>query len=373
MGRERKVTLRSRKKSIQFVFYWRDKQRFETLKIPPTARNLKAAERMADQIKQDIERDCFDLEEHFPDSPNIKATSAGRPKTFRGLAEKWLKQLERAENTTRKYKSALNKYWYPEWEDRDFRYLYSAEIQEVVAETAWSSMKVRNDALTPLRQMYAYATKSRWIRNNPMMDIEFIKPQDEPPDPLEPDEARQVLEWISENEPHWENYFGFRLFAGARPGEVHALLPDDIRWSIEIVKINKTQTRKGVKATKTSESRETELNSKSRKYLKRAVRAMRAGQVTVFAHPSGARIMSGKVPRSVWNAALKACGIRHRSSYHTRHTCITMNIMAGANIFWLAGQVGTSVTLIEKTYATWIRKAAKTSESNKLIRYWSKV
>ena len=370
MGRERRVALRARKESIQFVFYWRGKQRFESLKIAPSTRNMKAAEVMAENIRQDIERDCFDLGEHFPDSPNVNLSSSGRPKTLTGLADRWIKQLEKSDNTIRKYKSALKNYWYPEFGDRDFRYIYGTEIQEIVAETHWTSVSVRNNALTPMRQMFKYAIRQKWIRVDPLEDIAHIKPQKEPPDPLEPEEAAKVLDWIAENEPHWLPYFGFRLLSGPRPGEVHALLPDDIRWSLEIVKINKTMTRKGVKETKTSESRETELNRESARYLKLAIESMNPDQQTVFAHKSGETIRSGKMPRLVWNAALKALEIRHRSSYHTRHTCITMNIMAGANIFWLAGQVGTSVALIEKTYATWIRKAAKDSESKKLTKYW---
>lgn len=366
----RKVTIRARERSIQFVFYWQGKQRFESLKIPPTTRNLKAAEKLASQIKSDLERDCFDLGEYFPDSPNVKETGRGRPKTLKALSDRWMGQLERTENTKRKYQSAINKYWLPIWGDRDYRYIRQSEISEEVALIDWASAKSRNDTLTPLRGLFFYAMKSGWIQSNPMKGVEFIKPQREPPDPLEPQEARRVLDWIAANEPHWEPYFGFRLFNGARPGEVHALLPQDARWSTGTIRINKTQTRKGVKETKTSEARDAEMGAEVEDYLRKALDAMKPGQETIFAHPTGRRIKSGKVPRRVWNAALESCSIRHRSSYHTRHTCITMNIMAGANIFWLAGQVGTSPTLIENTYATWIRAVSKGRESSKLSQFW---
>lgn len=372
MGRERKVTIREREKSIQFVFYWRGKQRFESLKLPPTTRNLKAANRLANLIKQDLERDCFDLGEYFPESPNVEGYSSSRPKTLQSLSEKWLRQLEKAENTIRKYKSALNTYWLPMWGERDFRYMTSAEIQQGIADIQWTSTKLRNDCLTPMRGMFEFAKDNAWIRKDPMRKIAFIKPQNDKPDPLTPEEAHRVLGWIETHYPHWHPYFSFRLCAGARPGEVHALLPSDINWVTETVHIKKTQTRKQVKPTKTNEVRDIEINEQAMECLKSALKAAKTDQRTIFAHETGKTITSGKVPRKIWNEALRALEIRHRSSYHTRHTCITMHIMAGANIFWLSGQMGASVTLIESTYATWIRKVARDKETKKFDEYFAK-
>jgi integrase len=372
VGRERKVALRGREKSIQFVFYWQGKQRFESLKIPPTPRNMKAAERMAGQIKDDLERNCLDLGEYFPESSNINQIEAGRPRDFNALSVKWMKQLELSKASTRKYQSALSVFWLPVWQDRDYRYLATAEIQEAIASIKWGSVKHRNGCITPLRSMFDFAKEAGWISINPMLKIKHIKPQKPPPTPLEPKQVIKVLEWIKENYgEHWETHFGFRLFAGARPGEIFALLPDDVDWTTDTVSIVKTQAQEGLRdLTKTSEARDIELNQYSEGYVRKALEAK--GE-TVFCFESGKRITQGNFTREIWNSALKALGIAHRSSYNARHTCITMNIMAGANIFWLAKQMGTSVQLIEKTYAKWIRKVARDRESTKLEKYLTEI
>jgi len=100
---------------------------------------------------------------------------------------------------------------------------------------------------------------------------------------------------------------------------------------------------------------------------------MKDNQETVFAHESGKRIATGNMPRKVWNAALKAQKIPHRSSYNTRHTCITMYIMSGTVIFWLANQMGNSAQVIERNYARWIRKVARDRESSKLKTYLDEI
>lgn len=372
VGRERKVAIRSREKSIQFVFYWQGKQCFESVKIPPTPKNLKAAEKMAAQMKDDLERNCFDLGEYFPDSSNINQIEAGRPKNFKALSEKWTKQLELSVASTRKYQSALDVFWLPRWQDSDYRYLTTGQIQEAIADITWGSIKHRNGCITPLRAMFKMAREAGWISVDPMLKIKHIKPQKPPPNPLEPSQIMQVLAWIKETYgEHWEAHFGFRFFTGARPGEIFALLPSDVDWLTDTISIVKSQGQDELRMlTKTSEARDVELNEYSREYLKRA---MQTNGETIFCFESGKRITQGNITRAMWNAALKKLEIGHRSSYNTRHTCITMNIMAGANIFWLAKQMGTSVQLIEKTYAKWISKVARDRESAKLGKYLSEI
>jgi integrase len=57
---------------------------------------------------------------------------------------------------------------------------------------------------------------------------------------------------------------------------------------------------------------------------------------------------------SFWTPTLKRLGIRHRGSYHTRHTYATAMIMAGCNERWLAKQLGNSPAMIRRHYSTWL-------------------
>ena len=333
---------------------------------------MRAAEIMADQIKKDIERDCLDYAEYFPDSTN---NESGRPKDFLRLWDNWYATLERSEATKRKYRSAMDVYWLPIWKDRDFRYIPSLELQQAIAAVNWGSAKHRNGCITPLRGMYKTALKAGWIKDDPMLDVQHLKPKTGAPDPLEPIEMIKVLKWIKDNHGEiWEIHYGFRFYSGVRPGECYALLPSDADWTTDTFRVDKNQSEEGLRyLTKTGESRDIEFNEYSRGYFRRAMDLMKDNQETVFAHESGKRIATGNMPRKVWNAALKAQKIPHRSSYNTRHTCITMYIMSGTVIFWLANQMGNSAQVIERNYARWIRKVARDRESSKLKTYLDEI
>jgi integrase len=51
-----------------------------------------------------------------------------------------------------------------------------------------------------------------------------------------------------------------------------------------------------------------------------------------------------------WYPALDAAGIAKRGPYHLRHTFATEALAGGVSIFELAGLMGTSVKMIDKTY-----------------------
>ena len=61
--------------------------------------------------------------------------------------------------------------------------------------------------------------------------------------------------------------------------------------------------------------------------------------------------------------ALRACGVRARKFYATRHTFISDGLSHGLNIKWVAEYCGTSVAMIEKHYGRYIK-----SDSNEQLQ-----
>src|SRR5207249_196786 len=60
-----------------------------------------------------------------------------------------------------------------------------------------------------------------------------------------------------------------------------------------------------------------------------------------------------------WYRALRACGMRARKFYTTRHTFISDALSHGLNIKWVAEYCGTSVAMIEKHYGRYIRSDSR--------------
>lgn len=81
-------------KGIQVTFYWNGERHRPTLKIPPTATNLKYAERLKAEIERAIALGKYSLEQyaqHFPTSRIARsAPEKNNQLSFRTFSDRWL-------------------------------------------------------------------------------------------------------------------------------------------------------------------------------------------------------------------------------------------------------------------------------------------
>jgi hypothetical protein len=75
----------------------------------------------------------------------------------------------------------------------------------------------------------------------------------------------------------------------------------------------------------------------------------------VFITPTGRPVDEERFVQQHWHRALRATAIRPRKFYATRHTFISASLKAGYNIKRLADYCGTSVEMIERHYAGYLR------------------
>ncbi|HTC82781.1 MAG TPA: tyrosine-type recombinase/integrase, partial [Rhizomicrobium sp.] len=76
----------------------------------------------------------------------------------------------------------------------------------------------------------------------------------------------------------------------------------------------------------------------------------------IFCTPEGDPWPNEKRQRlRFFQPALKACGVRARVPYNTRHTFATIDLMAGINPNYIASQLGhTNTAMLFQRYAKWI-------------------
>jgi integrase len=79
----------------------------------------------------------------------------------------------------------------------------------------------------------------------------------------------------------------------------------------------------------------------------------------IFKNQEGNSINEDKWRAKYWYRALRACGIRTRKFYATRHTFISDALTQGDKIKWLAEYCGTSVMMIEKHYGKYLNGDSK--------------
>jgi integrase len=368
MGSKWPVGVLPREKSIEIRLNLNGKRQYVYINQLPSPANLKKAGALRRNAMEAIKWGQFSWREFFPDAKQAEQEKS--PATFGQYAEIYLRTLTCADNTKEKYEQALNRYFIPELKDRMIASIKYSELLEIVSDYPWKTNKTRNNALIPLRGVFKLATKDSVMSSSPADEIGNGKHQNPEAEPLLVQEMELVLDWIAANRHEtWHNYFEYALFSGLRPSEQIALQWDNVDFNRGYVRIEQTKI-KGVlrNHTKTYKSRDVELNSRARAALTRQKKwtFLQGGEVFKN-HNTGETFPTNKSARLIWNAALKACGIRHRKSYQTRHTFCTNNLEAGAKIHWVSGQMGHASTVMTlNRYSKWVKQANAENESSKL-------
>lgn len=348
--------------SIRITFAWHGRRYQETLRLEPTAANLKSASRLRGEILRKIEIGSFNYAEYFPDSKHTHQFGK-TPPTFEKLAESWLASAEIEKSTREGYQKILNRYWLPAiGKDRIDR-ISKVQLLDVLATT--QSRKTRNNVLIPARRVFLLAFQDELITRNPAALIEYVRHQSPPPDPWAPDEMLAILAKLEKQYGQQAAaWFGFAFSAGPRTSEQIAMRWSDIDWQARIWRVQRAKVLKEEKGTKTHRARDHELSDVAMGYLESMkpytfLRAKRDEPDYVFLDPvTGRPYNDDKPPRErYWRPTIKALGFRYREPYTTRDTYITGAIMAGRNPTWVSRQVGNSPAILFKHYARWIEQA----------------
>ena len=137
---------------------------------------------------------------------------------------------------------------------------------------------------------------------------------------------------------------------GLRPEELYGLEWRDVDLADGVLSVERVYTQKTLKPCKKSDRqrRRVPLRGRVMEVLEQLPRGF--GQTPVFLTKRGERIKHDTFRMRYWGPALQAAGIEHRGVYATRHTFATWSIRAGINLFYLSRIMGTSLTMIDKTY-----------------------
>ncbi len=379
MGRGRKGSgVEPRANTIRIGFQWRGKRQREPLDLPPTPANLKYAARLVEDIKRRIASGTFDYAEFFPDSK--QAVDRRRVPTLLEACDLWLAAKGRlAPATLSQYGLALAFWQGKLGANTPITEITHGRLAALVGSHPWSSAKMCNNALIPLRGVFtlslrdisSLALPGKPAPSNPLDGIENAKFQKSPPDPFTLDEAEAILADLARHyDERAVNYFEFAFFSGMRPEEMIALRWDDV--SEGQVRVQRAKTFKGgIKAVKTYQVRDVELMSRAEQALTRQAKWTRMKDAEVFENPVTSKPWHDDRSQRdhYWKPALRRLQIRYRSAYQTRHTFATVALMSGANPAYIARQLGhKNAKMVFEVYAKWIDRADRGREMEKIER-----
>jgi integrase len=371
MGRKQ-TGVRPRGKGIQIDFYFHGQRCLETLRIPPTAANLKHAARLRETVLYEIATNTFDYATHFPDSKKVAKLGIQCIPNVRQQLTKWLNSKYRTceYSTYKAYNSAVTHHLIPYFGDRLLTELKTSDIREWIGGLTVSH-KMINNVLIPLRGMLSDAHADGLINRNPMDRIKNLTHRTREPKPFAPDEVTAIL---AHCDGQIRNIFEFAFWTGLRTSELIALEWGDVDWRKGCVFVRRASVAKKTKSTKTkSGERAVKLLPPALSALKAQKKHTRLQRAQVFHNPltDAPWIDDQQVRKTAWIPALTRAGVAYRTPYQTRHTYASMMLMAGETPMWVAQQMGhANCSTIYRAYARWIPDVGG-SGGDKIMAFWS--
>ncbi|MBV2177370.1 site-specific integrase [Klebsiella aerogenes] len=349
----RGVTIRkhSNGETINITFTYKGVKCREPLSnLEVNSKNIKYAERTLGEIHNKIERGTFNYGEHFPRSARLKIfgnTSTG--KTVKVYLDEYLVICETRKlspSTIGGYKKCLNAL--------ESLHIFPASELTPAALKTWiqsqkTTLKTIRNQLSFLRSALDEAVTDGVLQINPVSLVTASRYQssktdeesDYIVDPLSPAEVEALLHAAGNKQ--WENLFRFAIETGMRSSELCALRWRDIDFIGKTAHVQNASVVGVIKGTKTKAgTRKIELTEEAIYALTCQKHFTFMKDAMVFEDPKTESPWAGAdaIRKKAWVPTLRKAGIRYRNPYQTRHTFATRHISRGANLFWLASQMG---------------------------------
>lgn len=374
-GKKLPTGIRPAGTGIQIRFTWR-KVRYEPIwPYPPTAKNIQAAERIHADLTFRAKAGILTIEylaELFPEYLHSEPPENHVSHLFGPMAQVYLNTAAISENTRMQYRQILNKYWMIHFGKLDVRDIPPALIRKKVSEVEWSSNRLRNVVITPLRNIFQMCVDDFVLDKNPAESIKNLRIKKPDIDPFTPQERELILNYMDKTykgtQRIYYHYFRFAFWTGMRTSEMVALEWGDVDFITKKVSVEKSIVRgRSRNTTKTNVHRHVILNDEALDALLQMKQFTYLQGGRIFVSPKHGKPWQGSnAPMKIITTVFKKLGVRHRPAYNTRHTYATFCIMAGVNPSFIAKQLGHSVKTLFANYAKWIEGEADILEMDKI-------
>lgn len=300
--------------------------------------------------------------------------------TVGDLLKRWLSLCVTACETGNMSPSTLSGYervvegiLLPEFEAIRAAELNQGHIKQFILKQGCTAKTIRN-RLSPLRMALDDAVDDGYLVANPLHQLnvrkqikKVAKASKFEVDPFDSQERAAFLEACRNEEERDQYIFWFET--GLRPGELIALAWPKVDWIHGKVLIDANLVEHVEKGPKTEAGvRLVDLSPAASAALTRqkARTWLAGGRVWRTPYALMASGRRRRAEQTVWEGdkqlrdrsyypMMKRAGIRHRNMYQIRHTYASTHASSGANLFWLAEQMGhETIEMIIRHYARWI-------------------
>jgi len=359
-----------------------------------TAANWKYAVRLRAEVLNAIDRGTFKYGDYFPGSKMGRvfghsvsnATVGELLKRWIGLCEIAVETGNMSPSTLSGYKRIVDGILEPEFGTLRAADLTQGHFKQFILKQGCTAKTIRN-RLSPLRLALDDAVDDGDITANPLHQLnvrkqikKVAKASTFEVDPFDLKERAALLEACRNDEERDMYIFWFET--GLRPGEHIAAAWPKVDWIHNKILIDTNLVEHVEKGPKTEAGvRLIELSPAAIAALTRqkACTWLAGGRIWRTPYPlmvSGRRRgeaqtdweSDAQLRKRSFYPVLKRAGVRHRNMYQIRHTYASTHASKGANLFWLAEQMGhETIEMIIRHYARWIPGLAEAEEGRKAL------
>jgi integrase len=382
---------------LRIWFIYEGKRVRESLGIPDTPKNRKAAGELRTSVVYRIKTGTFAYAEQFPGSKRYEVERNHKIITIKEMCERYLelKAPTISPITLKNFRARLKTVYLLLGSDKPISTIRQEDVLKVRNELLNGTQFIRmfqdvpkngravstvNSSIFQLKSVLAFAVTNGYIDINPADGIPPMRKGRNDPDPLSKDEFRRIIE--AANHEQIKNFWSVAVYTGMRHGELCALAWEDIDLVNGTITVSRNLTALGhfCKPKTASGERVIHLIEPAIQALKsqmavtrmkRPVKVDVAGreygrsdrEEVTFVFSSEVTDVSGNggghysvmSVNGMWKGIVKRSGVRHRRPYQTRHTYACWSLTAGANPSFIASQMGHSnAQMLYTVYGKWM-------------------
>ena len=332
----------------------------------------KAAEKVASDIRAQLQLDGFDFHKRKKTIPLFKDFADGFMETYSAMNHK--------PSTQKSYRMALDQHLIPAFGDFALDAITRKHVKDFIGEKHQEGLKPAT-----IRNLKAYlscilsdAVDDEIIPTHPALRTgKLIKKEDQAKDinPLSWDEKAKLETAVKTHFPRWYPFFLTALRTGMRLGELVALQPGDLDFNGGFIEVKRSFTRGHLATTKSGKIRRVDMSKELAETLKAFMVERKKDTLKngwgdppewLFYNSEGQMVDGNNFRKRVFSKVLEKAELRQIRIHDLRHTYATLRISKGDNIVDVSKQLGHhSVKITLDVYAHWV-PGGKKSEVDEL-------
>lgn len=312
--------------------YW-EGNRYKIFRHPVTQEPFlaeKSAEKILDRIRSEIDYGEFFPKAYYPDSPL----------SISQYAKAWLENIDVTPNTFQSYRSAVNNFIIPFFENKDIRHI---RYNDLVAFQKWipRATKTKYNVMATLRTMIRYAWRNEDIgKVPPFPPLSYELPEIEY---LTFEKQNEVIEQIPARD---RPIFYFMQEYGVRPGEAQALQLDCV--SEDEIIIRRTLSGGTLReSTKTGKVRRYPITD----FMQSVLAAMPLSINRFVFYRIDGKPYTNKNMNKIWHTACAKIGIKIKMYNAFRHSLGCQLLDQGEDLDLVREQLGHTKLEMTRRYA----------------------